>query len=208
MKSLHLLIIGFVCMLLSCKGGDPTLPYAYNANPRYTWGYIEYFGTEYSKFSPNNVFSISLFSDSLYTDSTQVLHGVGQYLFLEDVYVSPTDKLLPSGTYTINSSGLANTVFPGKNDTVGTEVFPIGATISYYEENTAKSKLKFITEGTFTVTKSVTKLITNYTITCDFKTDDKKVLKGSFTGTLGYADESLQLQRTASRKLIHSISHF
>ncbi|HEY6915088.1 MAG TPA: hypothetical protein VI413_10465, partial [Paludibacter sp.] len=144
--------------------------------------------------------------DSLSIDSTGSLIGMGQYLFLEDIYVPSIQTTLPAGTYTINSSGLPYTVSPGKNDTVDTLVFPVGATISYYEENTSKSKLKFITEGTFTLTKS--KLNSIYTIVCNFKTDDKKELKGTFTGELRYSDESLQLQRSSPRKLIHSISHF
>lgn len=207
MKYLNLLILFFAIILTSCNGGEPPLPYTYNANPRYTWGYAEYFGKEYATYGiNNNIFSLSLFSDSLSIDSTGSLIGTGQYLFLEDIYVAPTQTTLPAGTYTINSTGLPNTVSPGKNDTVDAEIFPIGATISYYEENTSKSKLKFITEGTFTLTKS--KLNSIYTIVCNFKTDDKKELKGTFTGELKYSDESLQLQRSSPRKLIHRISNF
>jgi hypothetical protein len=201
MKKIYLLIILFPILWSSCNGGDPPLPYAYNTNPVYTWGYVEYFGTEYETYNnTNNVFSVSLFSDSLDVDSTtNGLIGTGQFLFLEDVFLAPPQTSLATGTYTINSSGLPFTVAPGKNDTVGTEAFPIGAMISYYEENTSKSKLKFITEGTFTVTKSVS----TYTINCNFKTNDKKELKGSFTGSLGWIDESLKPQRTVNQRKYH-----
>jgi len=131
--------------------------------------------------------SVSLFSDSLSIDSTAALVGTGQFLFLEDVYVSPTDKILQLKTYTISNSHEPYTVSPGKRDTVDTEVFPINAYITYYEENTAKSVIKYITEGTFTVSMTGSQ----YVFSCDFKTDDKKALKGTFTGKLGYADESL-----------------
>jgi hypothetical protein len=205
MKYLNSLIVFLGILLTSCNGGEPPLPYTYNASPHYTWGYAEFFGPEYATFGiNNNILSVSLFSDSLSIDSTGSLIGTGQYLFLEDVYVSPTDNTLPVGTYSIDTTGLSFTVSPGKNDTVDTQVFPIGATISYYEENTSKSKLKFITEGTFTVTKSNG----NYTIVCNFKTDDNKVLKGSFTAKLPHIDESLKLQRNSPRKLIHRFDHF
>ena len=199
MKYLNLLILFFVILLTSCNGGEPPLPYAYNTNPRYTWGYTQYFAKEYTTFGiNNNILSVSLFSDSLSIDSlTKGLVGTGQFLFLEDIFVSPFQTTLTAGTYTINSSGLPYTVSPGKNDTVGTEIFPIGATISYYEENSSKSKLKFITEGTFRVTKS---LISNtITIIFDLKTDDKKTLKGSYAGKLEYYDESLTLQRMSAQ---------
>jgi hypothetical protein len=200
MKCFCSLTFFFTILLTSCKGGEPPSPYVYNTNPHYTWGYIEYFGPEYASYGiTNNILSVSLFSDSLGTDSTGVLIGTGQVLSLEDVYVAPNERTLQTGTYTINSSGLPNTVSPGKNDTVGTEVFPIGATISYYEENASRSKMMLVTDGTFTVTKSGN----NFTVICDLKTDDQKMLKGSFTGSLKYYDESLTLRRVTKLRKVH-----
>ncbi|HEY6915883.1 MAG TPA: hypothetical protein VI413_14490, partial [Paludibacter sp.] len=90
MKYLNLLILFFAIILTSCNGGEPPLPYTYNANPKYTWGYAEYFGKEYATYGiNNNIFSLSLFSESLSIDSTGSLIGTGQYLFLEDIYVAP-----------------------------------------------------------------------------------------------------------------------
>lgn len=196
MKQIKLLIIIFVCLLVSC-GHQQNLQYTYNSNPNYTWGYAEFFGAYYADYgNANNVISLSLFSDSLSIDSTGSLIGIGQYLFLEDIFIAKTDTLLPTGTYTINSTGLPFTVTPGKNDTVDDQVYPIGAYISYYEENTTKSTLKIITEGTFTV--SVQGL--NYTIMCDFKTADSSVLKGRFTAKLPYYDEVFSTQKNAVRK--------
>lgn len=205
MKHLNSLILFFGILLTSCNGGEPPLPYSYNANPLYTQGYVDYFGKEYADFGiDSNIMSVSLFSDSLDVDSTGSLVGIGQYLFLEDVFVRPTDKTLPTGTYTIDTTGFAFTVSPGKNDTVDAEMFPIGASISYYEENASKSKLMFITEGTFTVTKSND----TYTIVCNFKTDDKKELKGSFSGELYHYDESLNFQLDRVRKKQHKFIGF
>lgn len=205
MKHLNSLILFFGILLASCNGGEPPLPYTYNANPRYTQGYVDYFGKEYADYGiDNNVMSISLFSDSLSIDSTQSLVGIGQYLFLEDVFVSPIDKFLPEGAYTVDTTSLPFTVSPGKNDTVGTEMFPIGATISYYEENASKSLLKFITSGTFTVTRTGS----NYNIVCNFKTSDKKELKGSFAGELDHYDESLNPRLDRVRKKQHKLIGF
>lgn len=209
MKPIKSLFFFVLALLVSCNGGEPPLPYTYNANPRYTWGYAEYFGKEYADFGiDNNVMSLSLFSDSLSLDSTQSLVGIGQYLFLEDIFVSPTDKFLPEGAYTVDTTGLPFTVSPGKNDTVGTEMFPIGATISYYEENTTKSKLLYVTSGTFVVAKSILNDTTYYTINCNFKTNDKKVLKGSFTGQLVHFDESLNPRLNLIRKKQHKFIGF
>jgi hypothetical protein len=205
MKHLSSSVLFAIALLVSCNGGEPPLPYTYNANPRYTWGYTEYFGKEYADYGiDNNILSVSLFSDSLSIDTTQSLVGTGQYLFLEDVFVRSTDKTLPVGTYTVDTTSLPFTVSPGKNDTVGTEMFPIGATISYYEQNADKSMLKFITSGTFTVSKIGIK----YNIVCDFKTSDKKELKGSFTGELKYYDESLNSGIDRNRKKQHKFIGF
>jgi len=201
MKYLKILVVFFGIILTSCNGSDPQSAYVYNANPTYTWGYAEYFGSEYAEFgNQNHILSVSLFSAGLQPDSTRALTGVGQFLYFEDIYVPPTKILLPAGTYAINSTGLPYTVRPGKNDTVGNEVFPIGARITYYEENASKSKVKFITEGTFSVK---IELDTIYTINCDFKTDDKKALKGSFTTTLPHYDESLKYDILEARKNRH-----
>ena len=205
MKYFYSLAFFFAILLASCNGGEPPSPYVYNTNPHYTKGGIEYFGQEYARYViTNNILSVSLFSDSLGTDSTGALTGTGQVLFLEDVYIAPTERTLQTGVYTISSSGLPNTVSPGKNDTVGTEVFPIGATISYYEENASRSKMMLVTDGTFTVTKSGN----NFTVVCDLKTDDKKALKGSFTGSLKYLDESLSLHRLSLNRDRHTIFRF
>ena len=196
MKKIILLVSFFAFLLSSCKY-EPVVQYAYNVNPKYSWGYVEFFGKEYADYGiTNNLLSVSLFSDSLSIDSVGSLQGLGQFLFLEDMYVAPTDTLLPVATYTISNSHEAYTVSPGKNDTVGTEVFPIGAYISYYEANASKSTLKFITEGTFTVSR----LGINYTIVCNLKTDDKKALKGAFYGKLPHIDESLIQPSLHTRK--------
>jgi hypothetical protein len=196
MKKHSWLLVVLIGLLTSCGGGQLYQQYVYNASPTYTWGYAEFYGAYYANYSnQNNVISLSLFSDSLKINSIGNLVGTGQYLFLEDVFIDKTDTLLPAGTYTVNNSGLPFTVAPGKNDTIDSEVYPIGATISYYEDNSANSKLKLVTEGSFTVS-----IIGNkYTINCNLKTDDKNTLKGNFSAQLPHIDQSLATPKSAVR---------
>ena len=190
MKFSHILIFSFAILLASCKGYEPTPPYVYESNPHYAWGYAQFFGAYYNEYgNKNNVISVSLFSDSLNTSDEGELQGFGQYLFLEDVFVAAKDTLLPVGTYTINTSGSTFTIAPGVNDTIDNEVYTLGATISYFEQNASKSTLKRISSGSMVVS------ISNdgkHTVNCNFKTADNKELKGRFTEALPHIDESLK----------------
>lgn len=184
-------------LLLSCKGSEPYMPYMYNANPHYAWGYAEFYGAYYAGYGiNNNTFSLSLFSDSLKLTDKNELVGNGQYLFLEDVFVSPLTTKLPEGKFIINQTANPFTVFAGKNDTVDNEVYTIGAFITYYEENASRSKIKLISKGSFDV-----KMLndTVYNITCDFKTSDSLQLKGSFETVLPHYDQSLIKKKFVSR---------
>ncbi len=197
MKKHSWLIIVLVGLLTSCGGGQLFQPYVYNTNPTYTWGYAEFYGAYYANYkNTNNVISLSLFSDSLKINDIGNLVGTGQYLFLEDIFIAKTDTLLPVGTYTVNNSGLPFTVAPGLNDTIDKVVYPIGASISYYEGNPAMSTLKLISSGTFTVSR----IKNSYNVVFDLKTNDKKALKGSFSAILPHIDQSLATPKSISRK--------
>jgi hypothetical protein len=197
MKKQSLLIILLVGLLASCVGVQPESVYVYNLNPTYSWGYAEFYGAYYADYgNDNNVISLSLFTDSLKINDIGSLVGAGQYLFLEDIFSAKTDTLLLNGTYTINNSGLPFTVAPGENDTIDDVVYPIGACISYYESNTANSTLKLITGGTFIVNS----VGNTYNISCNFITNDKLNLKGSFSANLPYIDQSLITSKSSVRK--------
>jgi len=196
MKKLEFTFITIALLLVSCNEVQLNHVYKYNTNPLYTWGYAEFYGAYYTQYgNSNNVISLSFFSDSLSVNNIGSLVGTGQYLFLEDVFIAKTDTLLPVGTYTISNSGSVFTVAPGKNDTIDNEVYPIGATISYYEDNAANSKLKLIKEGTFTVSRSGNK----YIINCNLITDDKNSLKGSFSAQLSHIDQSISTAKSEER---------
>jgi len=196
-KKLYLLIFISVTMLASCSDGHLNTPLVYDRNPQYTWGYAEFFGNYYANYgNKNSVLSISLYTDSLKINSLGNLTGYGQYLFLEDVFQTPTDTILQAGTYTVNNSGLPFTVAPGRNVTVDGEVYPIGAYISYYELNSANSTMKLISRGSFTVSYSGD----IYSIACNFITSDSLNLKGSFKATLPQVNQSTATQKLALRR--------
>jgi len=198
MKKLNLLVFSFTILLTSCGGSSDFQQLVYENNPHYSMGYAEYFGDYYitENGNKNNVLSISLFSDSLKINELGNLTGLGQYLFLEDVFQAPTDILLQPGKYIVSNSGLPFTVAPGINDTIDGEVYPLGATISYFEYNAANSKLKLISSGSFTVTLPNDSI---YTISCDFKTSDSLSLKGSFSALLPHINQSLIRQKSRLR---------
>ena len=185
-------------VLSSCGGGQLNQQLVYEKNPHYSWGYAEFFGDYYlpENGNKNNVLSVSLFSDSLKLNGLGNLTGIGQYLYLEDVFQAPTDTFLQAGTYNVSDSGLPFTITPGKNDTIDKQVYPLGAYISYYEFNAANSTLKLISSGSLTVgfTGNL------YTIACNFKTSDGMDLKGNFTAALPHIDQSITTPKSGVRK--------
>jgi hypothetical protein len=200
-------------LLVSCNGSTPLPPYVYETNPHYSFGYAQFYGDYYSNAGiSNNVLTLSLFSDSLSITDEGELKGFGQYLYLEDIFISPSDTLLPAGTYTINNSGEPFTVAPGKTDTVDNNYFPIGAMITYFEPLSTKSTFKFITEGTFTVDVNTEYV---YTINFQLKTAEKdargrpvtKDLKGSFTGQLPHFDESFSAPQQLVKHKLNFLRH-
>jgi len=189
MKNLNFLIILFTILLASCKSPEPLPPYLYESNPHYSWGYAEFYGPYYAKYGiVNNTLSLSLFSDSLKINDKGELTGYGQYLFLEDVFISPADTLLPLGTYRIGKNGDPFTFYAGKTDSIDAEVSTSGAYIYYIEKNSDKSKLELITEGSF----NVSLLDGKFRIVFNFKTADNEQLKGSFNSFLPHFDQSVQ----------------
>jgi hypothetical protein len=197
MKNPVLPILLFIWLLTSCGSGQLDSPYVYDSDPNYSWGNTEFFGNYYGNYgNKNNVISLSLFSDSLKINDIGNVTGTGQYLFLEDIYVSKTDTLLPAGAYIVNDSGLPFTVSPGKKDTIDNEVYQQGAYISYLENNSINSTIKLITSGSFIVSMQGMK----YNIVFDLKTADSKVLKGTFTGQLPNYGGSAGLKESFPRK--------
>ncbi len=189
MRKIFYFTILLFSLFISCTNNEPKEPYLYEKNPQYTWGYAVFYGDYYIEYgNENNVLSISLFTNGLGINENNYLIGPGQYLYLEDVFVTPTDTLLPDGIYTIDKSGESFTISPGEHLSIDGVIYTVGATITYLDIYLLNPVEKLITEGTMNVSSQDT----IYTISCNFKTDDNFELKGNFTGTLPHFDQSLK----------------
>lgn len=193
-------IIFFLLLFLvvySCKTNDPEIKYKYNTEPSYKWGYAEFYGAYYSDFKiPSNVVSLSLFSDSLDLNNQGELEGLGQYLFLEDIFISANDTILPDGEYKIANNGNPFTLFKGEEFKVDEVKYNIGSFILYIEKNKLFTVQRFISSGSFKVSNQGD----NQQITCNFTLSDSTKIKGSFNAKLPYFDQSLKISSGTARR--------
>lgn len=177
--------------------------FSYEFEPEYTWGYIDYYGDYYSNYGlDENVLTLNLLTDKLSTDSNGSLQGTGEYLVLSDIFISSHDTLLPTGTYTVVDTiteVAPYTLLAGNSYTESTssDTTPFGAYIYYFENTESRNTIKYITDGSFTVTQEND---TTYNFTFDFTTKDKKNLKGTFSGVLYHYDESIYTLAGMKRK--------
>ena len=193
---IHTLCVLFLLGFTACNPNTPVLPYAYETNPQYTKVLEEFYGAYYSNYNcKNNVLTLSLFTKDLGLDEQNQLVGLGQCLVFTDVFIHPKDTILPEGTYNLAETKEPFTFFGGKEfkEKGAISGIPSGAYICYVEADPSKNKIKYITEGSFTVS------IQNkeYTIHCNFKTDDKKELKGTFKGAFYFTDVSKKVKARA-----------
>lgn len=117
MKSAIIKTFIFVILgqFVGCKPDEPRYQYKYNDKPVYSWGYAEFYGSFYNYAEiPQNVVTLSLFSDSLFVNDEGSLAGHGQYLFIEDIFISANDTLLPSGVYKADTTAAPMTFYPGE----------------------------------------------------------------------------------------------
>ena len=132
--------------------------------------------------------SLSLFSDSLYLNDQSELEGLGQYLFLEDIFISANDTILPIGEYIIANNGSPLTFYKGEEFKVDDVKYNIGSFVLYVEKNKLFTVQRFISGGSFKVSNQGD----NQQITCDFTLSDSTKIKGSFNAELPYFDQSLK----------------
>lgn len=194
-KFIYLLLMLFSVLQTSCYTDTPDYAYPYNTNPEYTWGYAEFYGAYYKDYNNlNNVISLSLFSDSLYINNDNEISGTGQYLYLEEIYIPPTDTILPNGIYRISKGGEVNTITPGEIVHVDKAEYVIGSYIYYIEKKSSYTTRKLISRGTVTVSSNGTKK----TVSCDLVLNDSSKIRGSFSETLTYY---VYKSRNSSKKL-------
>ncbi len=193
-----ILILPIVILLFAaCKPDEPSIKYGYEENPHYSWGYAEYYGPYYDEYKiENNVLSLSLFSDSLKVVEGS-LSGIGQYLYVEDIFIPKDSVLLPVGKYSSSSSGAAFTFYPGEQFPIDEMKIDVGAFLYYIEKNKTYTTQKHLSRGSFTV-----KIINSkYKIDCDFVLSDSSKVTGSFTETLPHFDSSTHPKGTTRHKI-------
>lgn len=115
MKTHHLLI--HICMasvlafLSACTTPNP--PHTdVSIDSVFVTADLHFYGAHYENI-PQNVMSMTLLSDGLQRDSLLGISGYGTILCLSDILISPADSSLQSGSYTIDTTALSNTIFPG-----------------------------------------------------------------------------------------------
>ncbi|OIP82265.1 MAG: hypothetical protein AUK44_08080 [Porphyromonadaceae bacterium CG2_30_38_12] len=182
-------LLAFIVLLLlhACVGNDPAPKFAYEANPAYTGGYVEFFGPYYAEYkNNNNVISLSIWSDSLHVNDQETLVGFGQFLSIEDIFVSPTSHFLPAGIYRASESGEAFTFYPGKKIEVDAMSINTGAFIYYFEKIVKYDIQKYIANGSFEVSIAEGK----HTIKCNFTLADSTKITGVYSDSLLHFDQS------------------
>ena len=172
-------LIALTALLISGCNNNPPKEKEYEKNPQYTWGYAFFFGDYYEDVGiENNVVSMSLFTEDLFIRNDSLI-GTGQYLYIEELFLAPTDTLLPVGVYTVSDSREPMTILPGQI----AEEYPMtmGACITYIEKS--ETALRHIIGGTFTVHSSDEK---QCHITFDLITNDGENLYGECKREIKY----------------------
>lgn len=188
-----------IIILNSCYDREPRYEYKYNNNPAYNWGYADFYGKYYGYAEiPQNVLTLSLFSDSLYVNEERSLAGHGQYLFIEDIFISANDTMLPVGIYTADTTAAPMTFYPGKLFEVDENKYPVGAYLYYIEKRQAFSTVKYISRGSFDLKRSASN---KYFIYFDFVMSDSSAVKGSFEGFIPYFDNAVNSADKTRKKL-------
>ena len=180
------LFLLFILILGACK--PISTEYLYDINPKYTWGAQVFYGDYYSQYDViHNVSSLLLFTENLSADDDGMLNGYGHYLNIPDIFTNISYDVLPDGKYIASEHSIPFSFRPGKYIGAVGQRYITGAWVYFIEPNDGKSVRKLITGGSFTVTW----LRDEFSMTCDFTTDDGKTLKGHIDGyRLPFVDDS------------------
>ncbi len=197
----HLFYFSLLMSLLvlqSCEKPIRT-EYKYETNPVFTWGEAYFWGDCYANYNiENHVLSLYAFTDSLQLNKQEKLTGFGQYLYLDDIFVSPADTLFPERIYTVSASREAMTIEPGslfKEDRIEMDR---GACIYFFEKVDQLTTRKFIVEGTMTVSYKENESIL---FEFDFILDDDTKLQGSFETESVIYDVSVSKKSVSTQKM-------
>lgn len=183
----NILILLLLILCCGCEKNTPIASFAYETNPKFTWGYVQFYGNYYHNYQlSNNVLTLHLFSEGLTIEEGKLI-GKGQHLVLSDVFIQPTDTLLPIGTYTTSDKGEAMTYFDGRNFKMNKDDIPTGTYIHYLTDNAFNDKTALLTQSNLTVQLKNDSI---YIISIEGVLEEKSktVLKGIFEGVLPHID--------------------
>lgn len=196
-KHIYLYLILITLIFPACQDKE-VFKYSYEKNPQYSWGYSEFWGAHYANYGlRNHVLSLSAFTDSLTLDKKNSLQGFGQYLYLEDIFISPADTIFPEGTYEVSSSREAMTITPGELYDKDGVKYDLGASIHFFERESLFTIRKFITAGNMIISYADNKVRFDF----NFILEDQSDLKGRYeTEKLILYDKSVSPQ-SAKQKI-------
>ncbi len=137
-----------------------------------------------------NVVDMDLLSKNLSYDSVGRIVGTGTNLYFSDIFIHPTDTLLPAGTYLADTTAARHTFLPGMDYEGGVS----GAYLLHIVDN-AVTKIILIEKGKFTLQYEGQNTHINF----DLITTTGQAYKGTFDGELPmYAlEEPLAISHSA-----------
>lgn len=179
-------------VLVGCERKEPPTPYVYNSNPTFSMGNALFYGKYYDNYNtPNNVVELNLFTKKLKMINKKP-QGTGHYLVLPDIFIPPTDTLMPTGKYVVSETRDAFTFLPGKKFVDTRQTIHSGAYVYFLEPDPSQSKIAYVTSGEFDVIAINDSL---YDIKVNFILDKKDKFTATFRNTLYHLDETAKNQR-------------
>lgn len=149
------------------------------ASTSFTSGYTVFYGNYYDYINiPENVVGMSLLSSHLSIDSAGYYVGTGTNLMLTDIFIEPTDTMLPDGQYTASDAGTAKTFLFGKSF----DGNPIGAYMLIITETGYTTEL--LTDGSFELNTVGDSVFIDF----NFKRANGKAYTPTFKGVLPMYD--------------------
>lgn len=206
-KQFYLYLFFIILVIQACER-KPVVVYEYEKNPQYSWGYAEFWGAHYANYGlSNHVLSLYALTDSLTFNKNGYLVGFGQYLYIEDIFISPADTLFPAHVYEVSASGDAFTIAPGELFDEDGVKYDVGAYIYYIEKNDYFTTRKFIVDGSMEVSYPENAIRFDF----DFILDDDSELKGRFEiedAAFYLYDESISSQESKQKVKLNPANPF
>jgi len=169
-------------MIISCKHAEQPKNNSLASN-LFTYGYCVFYGSHYDYLDiKENVVAMSLFSPSLAVDSAGYYVGTGTNLLISDIFLAPSDTLLPNGSYSATDSASAFTFLRGQSF----DGNPIGAYMLVVTES--GYTVEVLTDGTF----ELQNFGDSVRIDFDFTRSNGKSYTPSFKGLLPMYDARMQ----------------